>query len=71
VEYLLGQKDEDNAGHGPDEPGQNLCSSAFCGRIHLESLRLSLVVVTYTLPQKGRFRNFFAFYSVVKVRNIG
>jgi len=37
----------------------------------MESLRLSVVVVTYTLPQKGRFRNFFAFYSVFKVRNIG
>jgi hypothetical protein len=70
VEHLLWQKDKGDARYGPDEPGQDLSSSGFCGTIHLESLRLSAVVVTYTLPQKERFRN-FAFYSVFKVRNIG
>jgi hypothetical protein len=68
VKDLLWQKDKRDARYGP---GQDLCSSGFCGTIHLESLRLSAVVVTYTLPQKERFRNFLAFYSVFKVRNIG
>ena len=67
---LLWHNQEDQASYGPNQPDQNLRPSDFCGILHLESLRLSMVFATYTLPQKERFRQ-FALYSIFKVRNIG